>query len=123
MRKSMCAVVGVALLCVAPVLAQKSPDVCQISTWKVKPGAGAAWAEGRKKHMEFHKQQKDAFGWYTWEVINGDRAGNFITGTFDHYWKDRRRSATGATGPSTARTSRRPPVLRPSRAPTATGST
>ena len=88
MRKSMFAVVGVALLSVAPVLAQKSPDVCQISIWKVKPGAAAAWAEGRKKHMEFHKQQKDAFTWYTWEVINGDRAGNFLTGTFDHYWKD-----------------------------------
>ena len=81
-------VVGVALLSVAPVLAQKSPDVCQVSFWTAKPGAAAAWAEGRKKHMEFHKQQKDAFAWYTWEVINGDRAGSFITGTFDHYWKD-----------------------------------
>ncbi len=88
MRKAMCVVVGAALLSVAPVLAQKSPEVCQISVWKVKPGAGAAWAEGRKKHMEFHKQQKDALGWYTWEIINGDRAGSFITGTFDHYWKD-----------------------------------
>lgn len=88
MRKTMCVVVGAALLSVAPVLAQKAPEVCEITVWKVKAGAGAAWADGRKKHMEFHKQQKDAFGWYTWEVINGDRAGNFITGTFDHYWKD-----------------------------------
>lgn len=88
MRKAMCIVVGTALLSVAPVLAQKAPEVCEVTVWKVKPGAGAAWADGRKKHMEFHKAQKDAFGWFTWEVVNGDRAGNFITGTFDHYWKD-----------------------------------
>ncbi len=88
MRKAMCVVVGAALLSVAPVLAQKSPDVCEVASWSVKPGAAAAWAEGRKRHMEFHKAQKDTFTWYTWEVINGDRAGAFLTGTFDHYWKD-----------------------------------
>ncbi|MDQ1346682.1 MAG: hypothetical protein QG573_51 [Acidobacteriota bacterium] len=88
MRKAMCIVVGAALLSVAPVLAQKSPDVCEVTFWSAKPGAAAAWAEGRKRHMEFHKQQKDTFTWYAWEVINGDRAGGFLTGTFDHYWKD-----------------------------------
>lgn len=88
MRKAMCVVVGAALLSVAPVLAQKSPEVCEVAFWSAKPGAAAAWAEGRKRHMEFHKQQKDAFSWYTWEVVNGDRAGGFLTGTFDHYWKD-----------------------------------
>ncbi len=38
--------------------------------------------------MDFHRQQKDAFSWLTWEIVNGDRAGGFVTGTFDHYWKD-----------------------------------
>ncbi len=88
MRKTMLGIVGAALLFSTPVLAQKDPTVCQVSVWKAKPGAAAAWAEGRKRHMEFHKAQKDAFAWHTWEIVNGDRAGGFLTGTFDHYWKD-----------------------------------
>lgn len=88
MRKTMLGIVGAALVAATPVLAQKQPDVCQVSVWTAKAGSEAAWAEGRKKHMEFHKAQKDAFAWLTWEIVNGDRAGGFITGTFDHYWKD-----------------------------------
>lgn len=88
MRRTMWGIVGAALVAAAPVLAQKQPDICQVSVWTAKAGSEAAWAEGRKKHMEFHKAQKDAFAWLTWEIINGDRAGSFITGTFDHFWKD-----------------------------------
>ena len=69
-------------------LAQKTPDIAEVATWKVKPGAGAAFAAGRQKHMEFHRAQKDSFSWLTWEVITGDGLGQFYTGTFGHYWKD-----------------------------------
>ncbi len=72
----------------APLVAQKSPDLGEVTVWKVKDGAAAAFAEGRKKHMDFHRQQKDTWTWYTWEIVNGDRAGQFITGSFGHYWKD-----------------------------------
>lgn len=88
MRKTMLGLVGAALVAATPVLAQKQPDVCQVSVWTAKAGSEAAWAEGRKKHMELHKAQKDSFSWLAWEILNGDRAGSFITGTFDHYWKD-----------------------------------
>ena len=43
MRKAMCIVVGAALLSVAPVLAQTSPDVCEGTFWSATPGAAAAW--------------------------------------------------------------------------------
>lgn len=88
MRTTTLGIVGAALLAATPVLAQKQPEVGQVSVWQAKPGAEAAWAEGRKRHMEFHRAQKDAFAWFTWEVVNGDRAGAFVTGTFDHFWKD-----------------------------------
>lgn len=71
-----------------PALAQKSPDVATITVWKTKAGAGAAFAEGRKRHMELHRQQKDAWGWFTWEIVNGPREGQFLTGSFGHLWKD-----------------------------------
>lgn len=88
MRKTMWGIVGAALVAAAPALAQKQADVCQVSVWTAKAGSEAAWAEGRKKHMEFHRAQKDALAWFTWEIVNGDRAGSFLTGTFDQFWKD-----------------------------------
>jgi len=81
-------VLGALLAGGLPALAQKTPDIAQVSFWKVKPGADSAFAEGRKKHMEWHRAQKDSFSWMTWEILNGDRAGQFITGSFDHFWKD-----------------------------------
>jgi hypothetical protein len=81
-------VLGALLAAGLPALAQKTPNVAQISIWKVKPGATGAFAEGRKKHMEWHRAQKDTFSWLTWEIVNGDRAGQLITGSFGHYWKD-----------------------------------
>lgn len=81
--------VGAALLIATAAAGQKTPDVAEVSIWKLKAGATPAVFEaGRKKHMEFHAAQKDAFGWMTWEIVNGDRAGSYLTGTFGHYWKD-----------------------------------
>ena len=80
---------GAGLACGLPALAQKTPDIADIAFWKVKAGSTvAAFADARKKHNEFHRAQKDPYNLHTWEVINGDRAGTFVTGTFDHYWKD-----------------------------------
>ena len=87
-RWTMGIVVAGLLFAGAPLVAQKTPDLGEVTIWKVKDGAAAAFAEGRKKHMDFHRQQKDTWSWYTWEIVNGDRSGQFITGSFDHYWKD-----------------------------------
>ena len=80
--------VGAVLLVAASAGAQKNPDIAEISIWKVKPGATAAFEAGRARHMAFHAQQKDSWSWLTWEVLNGDRAGQYLTGSFGHYWKD-----------------------------------
>lgn len=80
--------IAVALSVAASAGAQKSPEVAQISVWKVKPGATAAFEAGRARHMAFHAAQKDSWSWFTWEVVNGDRAGEYLTGSFNHFWKD-----------------------------------
>jgi hypothetical protein len=43
---------------------------------------------GRKKHMGWHKTQKDTWAWHTWEVVSGESTGTYHTGTFGHAWKD-----------------------------------
>jgi len=88
MKRTTCVALGAFLLASGLALAQKTPNVAQVGIWKAKPGAEAALAEGRKKHNEFHKAQKDPWTWLTWEVVNGDHMGELITGSFGHYWKD-----------------------------------
>jgi hypothetical protein len=81
-----------AVLCSAlalPAVAQMpSGRVAQVFVNVPKPGMGSQYEEGRKKHMAWHTSQKDAFTWYTWEVLTGDGTGNYVVGTFGHEWKD-----------------------------------
>jgi hypothetical protein len=39
---------------------------------------------GRKKHMAWHKSQKDTWSWYAWEVVTGENTGSYVIGTFEH---------------------------------------
>ena len=63
-------------------------NVTQIFVNKVKPGAGAQYEAARKRHMEWHKKKSDTWEWFTWEVITGEGAGQFIVGSFGHAFKD-----------------------------------
>ncbi len=79
------------LLCLAalPVPAQMpSGNIAQIIFTTPKAGHSKAYEAGRKLHMAWHKGQKDTWSWQTWEVLNGDNAGTYVTGTFGREWKD-----------------------------------
>jgi hypothetical protein len=71
-----------------PVLAQQPSSVAEIHFQQSKPGMTRAYETGRKKHMAWHKSQKDTWSWFTWEVVSGEGTGSYITGTFLHAWKD-----------------------------------
>jgi hypothetical protein len=71
-----------------PVLAEQSSSVAEINFQQPKPGMTRAYENGRKKHMAWHKAQKDTWSWFTWEVVTGDNTGMYLTGTFKHGWKD-----------------------------------
>ena len=71
-----------------PVMAQDVGKVVEIHINRVKPGMTAQYEAGRKKHMGWHKSQKDAWSWYTWEVLTGQFTGSYVVGTFQHHWKD-----------------------------------
>jgi hypothetical protein len=72
---------------VFPVLAQPS-SLAEINFQQPKPGMSQQYEAGRKKHMAWHKGQKDTWSWYTWEVISGDGVGSYVVGTFQRAWKD-----------------------------------
>jgi hypothetical protein len=77
-----------ALASVLPGMAQDVGRVVEIHINRVKPGMTAQYEAGRKKHMAWHKSQKDPWSWYVWEVLTGEGTGSYVVGTFQHQWKD-----------------------------------
>ena len=88
LRLVMAAVVS--CLLALPALAADAPPgtLAQIFVQKLKPGAQAQYEGGRKKHMDWHRKQADAWEWSTWEILTGPRTGEFLVGSFGHHWKD-----------------------------------
>ena len=63
-------------------------DLVEIHINKIKPGMTRQYEEGRKKHMDWHRQQNDAWSWYTWEILTGENTGSYVVGSFGHRWSE-----------------------------------
>ena len=86
--KSVLLAIVFAVMAVLPAMAEDAGKVVEIHVNHVKPGMTAQYEAGRKKHMGWHKAQKDTWSWYTWEVLTGKFTGSYVVGTFQHHWKD-----------------------------------
>gem|GEM_PF-241526 len=87
-KRNLALAVVFALSLAVPTLAQAAGDLAIINTHTPKPGSGEKYEAARKKHMAWHKTQKDPWTWNTWEVVSGEGSGNYYTGSFGHAWKD-----------------------------------
>jgi hypothetical protein len=68
--------------------AQNANNVCRIYFSMPKPGMDKQYEAGRKKHMQFHRDQKDTWTWNTFAIETGDHAGMYVTSSCGHSWKD-----------------------------------
>jgi hypothetical protein len=68
--------------------AQNANNVCRVYFSMPKPGMGQQYEAGRKKHMQFHRDQKDTWTWNTFAIETGDNAGMYVTSSCGHAWKD-----------------------------------
>lgn len=68
--------------------AQQPGEIVEIHVNRIKPGMGQQYEAARKKHMGWHKAQKDTWSWYTWAVLTGEGTGSYVIGTFERNWKD-----------------------------------
>src|SRR5947208_11103565 len=68
--------------------AQNANNACRTYFTKPKAGMAQQLEAGRKKHMDFHRAQKDTFTWNTWTIDTGDNTGMYVTSTCGHAWKD-----------------------------------
>lgn len=67
---------------------QNAKNYCRIYFNRPKPGMDLQYEAGRKKHMQFHRAQKDTFTWGTWRIETGENAGTYVTSTCGHAWAD-----------------------------------
>jgi hypothetical protein len=52
------------------------------------PGHGLAFEEGMKAHQENMIRAGDESVWVTFEIVAGERSGQFMVGSFGHDWAD-----------------------------------
>jgi hypothetical protein len=89
MSKSTWILAAALALPAASALAADPPGtVGRVFVNAAKPGMTAQYEAGRKRHMDWHRKQGDAWAWLTWQVETGDRTGSYIVGTFGHQWKE-----------------------------------
>lgn len=63
-------------------------EVVRIVTWQPKPGMERSFEEGYKRHLNWHRANKDRWKWEGWTLTSGERADWFTDATFGHKWSD-----------------------------------
>lgn len=77
------------LLMALPIAAQEQAgNLGRVYFIKPKAGMELQYEEAAKRHTEWHRQQKDTWTWHTWQVVIGERLGQYVVGTFNHTWED-----------------------------------
>jgi hypothetical protein len=77
------------LLLALPLLAQEKPGtVAGVYFVKLKAGMRQQFEQANKRHMEWHRQQKDTWAVNVWEIVSGEHVGQYGYGVFGHHWKD-----------------------------------
>jgi len=82
-------ILGFVFLLALPLLAQEKPGTVGV-VFTVKPKAGMyqQFEQANKRHMDWHRQQKDTWAVNVWEIVSGERIGQYEYGSFGHHWKD-----------------------------------
>jgi hypothetical protein len=50
--------------------------------YRAKPGMDAAFAEGYRRHLDWHAARGDSLAWLAWTVVDGPQLGTFVDGAF-----------------------------------------
>jgi len=63
----------------------KTGPAARIVVWRPHD---AAFEEGYRRHLGWHRAHADPWTWHGWTLVSGDRYGSFVDGTFFHAWED-----------------------------------
>jgi hypothetical protein len=79
---------GTLVLSASMCWAQGADKVCEINVTAPKAGGAKALEDGRKKHNEFHKTEKDKQAILIWEIATGPAQGSYLSASCGMSWKD-----------------------------------
>ncbi|MBT6711053.1 MAG: hypothetical protein HOB22_05005, partial [Candidatus Marinimicrobia bacterium] len=69
------------------IAAQDNPQIIRVNYFEAKSGQSAKLEKGLKDHTDrFHQTLDHAVN--TWQVIAGDRTGQFVRTTYPQGWAD-----------------------------------
>jgi hypothetical protein len=78
-----------AMLPCAAAMAQARPDhIALVYSVKARALNVMQLETAIKKHFAWHRDHKDNFTWYIWQVSSGENIGDLVVGTFGHDWKE-----------------------------------
>lgn len=63
---------------------QETGQFARIVIIQPKPGHSDEFTAGYKRHLLWHKENKDPWTWHGWTFVLGERIGQFMDGTFGH---------------------------------------
>ena len=81
-------VLGLATLAMPGAAQDDGGNVAVLHCIDVKGGMQGPFEEGMKKHMAWHKEKKDTWGWGVWNIISGPDSGRYCAGSPGHEWED-----------------------------------
>ncbi|MFC3551715.1 hypothetical protein ACFOLC_11915 [Lysobacter cavernae] len=59
-----------------------SGDAAHLFAYTPKPGMRAQFDAGYRAHLRWHRDRQDPLPWFGWDIVDGDRAGLFVDGSF-----------------------------------------
>jgi len=86
-RPNLACSAALALFYAIAAVAQFPPKSIAV-THDIKPKAGSEFESALKDHLEWHRQQKDTWTYFTWQIMSGERSGHYLVGSPGHDWKD-----------------------------------
>ena len=81
-------VLSIAVLFGALAEAQEERLVSRAYFVTPKPGMQLQYEEAYKRHVAWHRQQRDTWRWDTYIIEAGERVGQFVMVTTGHRWED-----------------------------------
>ncbi|MFP4002910.1 MAG: hypothetical protein ACLFV8_03970 [Alphaproteobacteria bacterium] len=75
------------VMAAAPAVRAAAPgEVGMLFHVQARDGGKEAFEAGYKRHLEWHRRNRDTWRWPAWEILTGERAGHYLEGTFGHEW-------------------------------------
>jgi hypothetical protein len=78
-------------LTVIPVGAQEGPagSIAQVVVVQPHPGHHTAFEQGMARHTQTMSEEAGGtWTWVTFEIVMGERTGQYVVGTYNHAWAD-----------------------------------